>query len=107
MSSPYGRCVQTLAPLADRLGIPVEEDDRLAEGAAFEDTLRLMDELGEGVVLCTHGDVLTDTVAALERRGMDVVGPPDLRKGVVWLIDGDADGLRQARALPPPDRDPR
>ena len=33
LSSPYLRCVETVAPLAEALGLSVEEDDRLAEGA--------------------------------------------------------------------------
>ncbi|MGH2977341.1 MAG: SixA phosphatase family protein [Gaiellaceae bacterium] len=33
VSSPYVRCVQTVEPLAAALGRPVEQDDRLAEGA--------------------------------------------------------------------------
>ena len=61
-SSPYVRCVQTLEPLAERLGLPIETDDRLAEGAPVEDTLELIREAGDGAVLCTHGDVLTDAI---------------------------------------------
>ena len=32
VSSPYVRCVETLAPLAARLKIPVEHADAIAEG---------------------------------------------------------------------------
>ena len=59
-SSPYVRCVQSLEPLAERLGLPIETDERLAEGTDVEDTLELIGEAGDGAVLCTHGDVLTD-----------------------------------------------
>ncbi len=38
-SSPYVRCVQTLAPLGEHLGLEVVGDDRLAEAAPFESTL--------------------------------------------------------------------
>ena len=31
VSSPYVRCVETVEPLAAALGVPVEEDERLAE----------------------------------------------------------------------------
>jgi 8-oxo-(d)GTP phosphatase len=55
VSSPYVRCVQTVEPLAAELGLEVELDDRLAEGAGAA-ARPLLDE--EGVVLCTHGDVL-------------------------------------------------
>lgn len=106
VSSPFRRCVETLEPLGKRVGLHVEEDERLAEGAPYEDTLELMDELGDGAVLCSHGDVVGDTISALERRGMKLIGVPDWRKASVWLIDDDADGTRRAHALPPPDRDP-
>ena len=33
VSSPYVRCVQTVEPLAAALGLPLELDERLAEGA--------------------------------------------------------------------------
>src|SRR5690349_6431607 len=32
LASPFTRCVQTLEPLGKRLGLPVEADERLAEG---------------------------------------------------------------------------
>ena len=53
LSSPYVRCVQSLEPLADRLGLPIKTDDRLAEGTDVEDTLELVREAGDGAVLCT------------------------------------------------------
>src|ERR1700736_3487440 len=33
LSSPYTRCIQTVQPLADDLGLKVEETDELAEGS--------------------------------------------------------------------------
>jgi len=78
VSSPYLRCVETVEPLAGARGLPVEEDDRLAEGAGRAAS----DLLGEdGVVLCTHGDVVRELVdrglkkaAAVVLRGGEVVG---------------------------------
>src|SRR5690554_1796922 len=45
LASPYRRCIQTMEPLAARIGLVVEPDDRLAEGADFEGTLELAEEL--------------------------------------------------------------
>lgn len=98
-SSPYVRCVQTLEPLAGRLGLPINEDERLAEGAAFEDTLTLVRSAGKGAVLCTHGDVLTDVVNALIRRGTELTTAPQWHKASVWVFD---DGRRTASAEAPP-----
>jgi broad specificity phosphatase PhoE len=63
VSSPYARCVQTVEPLAAALGLEVELDDRLAEGAGFS-AQALLEE--DGVVACTHGDV----IHALVGRGL-------------------------------------
>jgi 8-oxo-dGTP diphosphatase len=63
VSSPYVRCVQTVEPLAAALGLEVELDDRLAEGAGGS-AQALLEE--GGVVACTHGDV----IHALLGRGL-------------------------------------
>lgn len=63
VSSPYVRCVETVEPLAAALGLEVQLDDRLAEGAG-DDAAELLRE--KGVVACTHGDV----VHALLGRGL-------------------------------------
>ncbi len=76
VSSPYVRCVETVEPLAAALGLPVERDDLLAEGAgraAFE----LFRE--EGVVCCTHGDVVDELLGRGLKKGAAVV----LRDGQV------------------------
>ncbi len=83
VSSPYVRCVQTVEPLAAALGLPLEQDERLAEGeggAAAE----LLDE--DGVVCCTHGDILD----ALVGRG--------LKKAAALLVEAGA----VVREIPPP-----
>jgi 8-oxo-dGTP diphosphatase len=53
LSSPYVRCTQTVAPL----GLDIEPDERLAEGAPPKPTLELLNAL-DGAVACTHGDVI-------------------------------------------------
>jgi phosphohistidine phosphatase SixA len=97
-SSPYVRCVQTLEPLAERVGLPIAADDRLAEGARTDDTLELIRVAGDGAVFCTHGDVLTDAMNELVRRGTELTTPPEWRKGSVWVLDDST-----AAAEPPPD----
>src|SRR5207302_1713239 len=65
ISSPYVRCVETVAPLAERLDLKVEEDDALAEGADIDDTVDLIRSMaGTNAVLCSHGDIVP---SALER----------------------------------------
>lgn len=102
LSSPYVRCVQTLQPLAARLALSVEPATELAEGGRFEAVLALLSELPDGAVLCSHGDVIPDVVAALERRGATVRGEPDWRKGSTWVLERTGSAITAMRAVPPP-----
>ena len=83
LSSHYVRCVQTVEPLAEALGLEVELDDRLKEGEGAGAAPLLQED---GVLCCTHGDI----VEALLGHG--------LKKGAaVVLEDGEV-----ARELPAP-----
>ena len=102
LSSPYVRCVQTVEPLARTHGLTVETTDALAEGRPFEPVLALLADAAEHTVLCTHGDVLPDVLDALVRRGAQVDGPGDMRKGVTWVLERDGGRVVRAHAVPPP-----
>lgn len=103
VASPFVRCVQTLEPIGEAVGLPVRSDDRLSEGAALEDVIALIAELGDGAVLSSHGDVIPDLIRALERRGMTTTTPPDWRKATIWVLDGlDGDGRFASAAVEPP-----
>jgi len=71
LSSPYVRCTKTVAPL----GLDIEPDERLTEGAPPQRTLELLASLYDAVA-CTHGDVIE---AVLGR---------DLPKGGAVVLDG-------------------
>jgi 8-oxo-(d)GTP phosphatase len=81
VSSPYVRCTQTLEPL----GLEVEVDERLTEGAPADETLELLGSI-DGAVACTHGDVIEN-----------VLGRP-LEKGAAVVLDG----LEAVEELPAP-----
>jgi 8-oxo-dGTP diphosphatase len=68
LSSPYVRCTQTVAPL----GLDIELDDRLAEGADPEETRELLNE-SDGAVACTHGDVIENVLGFPLKKGAGVV----------------------------------
>lgn len=109
LSSPYLRCRQTLEPLAEQLGREICDEVTLREGEPFEAALETLSAVPDGAVLCTHGDLLPELIAALVRRGALLATMPDWRKGVVWeLIEtDDPDGERSTpfgllRAWPPP-----
>jgi len=91
-SSPFLRCRQTLEPLAAAVDLDIVNDERLAEAHPFEDSLELLASVPDDAVLCSHGDVIPDTIAALQRRGCAIDSHPDWRKGTVWTLERAADG---------------
>ncbi len=103
LSSPFQRCVETLQPLAKATGIAIETDERLSEGAIVGPVLELLATLPEGSVLCSHGDVIPDTMQALQRRGTEFRGEPDWRKGSVWVLRREDGVITRAKAWAPPD----
>ena len=103
VTSPYLRCRQTLEPLARLCDLEIVEDGRLAEAGKFDEVLWLMMSLPDGAVLCSHGDLIPDTMAALERRSCAIETPPDWRKATVWMIEHDDGDWIRARVEPPPD----
>jgi 8-oxo-dGTP diphosphatase len=78
--------------LAAAVDLEISTDQRLAEEGTFEGSLELLAAVPDGAVLCSHGDVIPDTIAALQRRGCQIDSHPDWRKGTVWTLDRDADG---------------
>jgi 8-oxo-dGTP diphosphatase len=76
VSSPYARCVETVEPLAEAHGLSVELDDRLAEGAG-QAAFALVQE--DGIICCTHGDVVGELLGRGLKKGAAVV----LRAGEV------------------------
>jgi 8-oxo-dGTP diphosphatase len=70
VSSPYVRCVASVEPLAAALGVPVEQDERLAEGAGSA-AVGLLRE--DGVVCCTHGDIVEDLIGRGLKKGAAVL----------------------------------
>ena len=91
VSSAHLRRTQTLEPLAEERGLPIEERPELQEGASREETVALMHELGDRAALCTHGEVLEELVGEAGQKGST---------RVVELRDG-APVVRQVD-LPPP-----
>jgi 8-oxo-dGTP diphosphatase len=81
LSSPYVRCMQTVAPL----GLEIVPDERLAEGAPVEETRSLLHDLDDAVA-CTHGDVIERVLGRSIKKGAAVV----------------LDGLREVEEIPAP-----
>jgi broad specificity phosphatase PhoE len=102
VSSPYVRCVDTIAPVAERLGIELETADALAEGARLSQALRLFEKVQDReAVLCTHGDVMQDLLDHFGRHGVKL-RDHRMEKGSIWVFEIGRDGVEKARYLPPP-----
>lgn len=103
-SSPYLRCIQTLEPLAQARGLPIEQTQALAEGAGHRQVAALLGEVrGTTAVLCTHGDVAGVAFDVVTDEGVDIASDAPCAKGSVWVFETDhaGDGFVVARYLPP------
>lgn len=102
VSSPFVRCVETVAPLGDRIKVEVERSDALAEGATLADSLRLLEKCADQhAVLCTHGDVLGNLLMHYSHLGVDL-GDDRIEKASMWVLDLVDGEVRGARYVPPP-----
>jgi 8-oxo-dGTP diphosphatase len=105
MSSRFIRCAQTVAPLAERLGVEVEEHPALAEETDLDDTEALIERLaGTDAVLCTHGNVVSALLDRLRWRGAEIVGHPGGGggKGSAWVLEPGPDGGWATATYEPP-----
>jgi broad specificity phosphatase PhoE len=69
VSGSYLRCMQTVEPLSEQRGLPIEERRELDEGASLVKTLALLREVGDDAVLCTQGDVLENLFGESGQKG--------------------------------------
>jgi 8-oxo-(d)GTP phosphatase len=88
------RCVQTMQPLADHLGLKVRIDPVFADEqftaapAATEDALLALAKPGKVTAVCSQGVTIPSLIERLGRG----VRPSDTRKGAVWalsVVDGN------------------
>jgi broad specificity phosphatase PhoE len=107
LTSPFARCVQTVEPLASLTGVPLEHDERLAEGADPEVVVGLVLDLdGTHGVVCSHGDVIPPVLRRLVEMGMEADDELPDQKGSVWRIEIEGDRPVRAVYVPPEDEAP-
>ena len=86
VSSPYLRCMQTVAPLGEALGLAVEPAPELGEEHQWTDGPPLLAALlADDAVACVHGGI-EQSLGFRER----------FKKGAVWLFE---DGLERPTIL--------
>jgi 8-oxo-(d)GTP phosphatase len=90
LAADLARCIQTVEPLAARVGLDVETAPQFSDESFAGDPDRAVDELlavaksGSAVVVCSQGDAIPGIVERLPLRP----APADVttRKGAVWVI---------------------
>ncbi len=101
-SSPALRCVQTVEPLAERLGLKVQIAPELFEGASTSRSIEYVRSFtGRSVVLCSHGDVIPDVLRNLEVGGSQLHGR-GCGKGSIWQLDNSTDRIESGTYTPEP-----
>lgn len=106
VSSPLVRCLQTIEPLASRLGLPIEQSDALGPQSDREAArlVRSLASAAHAVVVCTHGETIEALQRRLGRPGKLGFGPGGAHeKGSVWLLRASGGRFTSATYLPPGD----
>jgi phosphohistidine phosphatase SixA len=101
LSSPTVRCLQTVAPLAQRRGLRVESTDVLGVDADPTDLVALLlDPVAAEAVLCSHGELIGVALNRLvgeKAEGASLSWP----KGSTWVLELAEGRVEDARYLPP------
>jgi broad specificity phosphatase PhoE len=102
ISSPFTRCLDTVEPLAKKLGLHVELSDALVESARSAPALRVVEKaLDRDSVLCTHGDVIAELLDHFGRHGIKL-RDHRMEKGSIWVLDVRDGAVDSTRYVPPP-----
>jgi broad specificity phosphatase PhoE len=104
VSSPFVRCLETVAPLATHLGLSIEESATLGPQADREAAklLRSFARTARTVVACTHGETIEALQRRLARPGKFAFRPGGAHeKGSVWLLHASGGRFTSAAYLPP------
>jgi len=102
LSSHYLRCRQTLEPLAERLGLPIQDEPRLVEGTPFREFLELVTTPAPPTAMCTHGDIVINLVDYLLRRRLTGPDQAGSSKASVCELEVEDGAIKAARYIPPP-----
>jgi phosphohistidine phosphatase SixA len=107
LSSPALRCTQTVEPLARRRLVPVEAFAPLGLDVPTEELLEELwrDDLHD-VVLCAHGETISEVLTLLSADGHHDAESLQWPKGSTWLLQRLPQREVRGRYLPPPPTEP-
>ena len=106
LSSPYLRCLQTMELIAAKTGLEVSEEVALTPNAG-PDAMACIRQLAAtepsgAIVVCTHGEVIGEVLAALAREdGVRLRRRPPGLKGCAWDLDVRKNKVVTARYVSP------
>jgi broad specificity phosphatase PhoE len=102
LSSPTERCLQTVQPLAARLGRAVEPNEALGvDGSGAAVVELLADPALQEAVLCTHGEIIGEVFDELQKAGIELSEPPRWPKGCTWILSLDGGHALRGTYLEP------
>jgi 8-oxo-dGTP pyrophosphatase MutT (NUDIX family)/phosphohistidine phosphatase SixA len=109
ISADYVRCVETVQPLSEAIGVPVTEEPLLSERGfpGHEDEavelIRNLGRPGGAVVACSQRQVIPELVARLAADDeVELDSELSVKKGGVWALSFYDHKLVGAEAFPPP-----
>jgi 8-oxo-dGTP diphosphatase len=109
LASPFVRCGQTVQPIANLLGLPIESTSELAEDATAEQARSVLEQAcaaDTDTVLCSHGNIVGELLAVALREGAEGLGVRlegiRIEKASTWVLTVDAGLIIDTRYLPPP-----
>ncbi|MFD9664400.1 SixA phosphatase family protein [Rhodococcus sp. NPDC059968] len=102
-ASPTARCRQTLLPLAAARGLRIDDHPLLAADTPPDELLTVLEAPeADGVVFCTHGEVLDALADPARARGAVWVPPAaSTAKGGAWIVDRNAGPAPTLQYRPP------
>jgi len=92
VSSPFPRCVETVAPISAARGLAVETHWELEPEVELGDLMTLLVDLPETTLVCTHREVFEKLL------GWDT----PCEKGAVWVVERNGRELVPTLYLEPP-----
>lgn len=108
LSADVARCVETVAPFAGAVGLPVREEPVLSEAqypGREDEAVNLLRsaDAEHDAVACSQGDVIPDLIQRLlTADDLDRPEPVVAAKAGVWALTFSGDHLVNAEYFPPP-----